>query len=197
MRPVAVGWIAERIDCSAGGTGSTFAGTDLTAGAIGSIAEGIDSTFGDIDLTFAGTGSIVVATGWIAEGIDSIVVDIGSTFVGTDLTAAATGLIAEGTDSTFGDIGSTPAGIGSIVVVSDSIVGGIDLILAASERGFHCSSGYNFGFDGNFVQMKLLGQSQRSPVLHILHTRIQRYWQSSKSHSSFDLVRLALEDGMI
>ena len=106
-------------------------------------------------------------------------------------------MIAEGTDSTFGDIGSTPAGIGSIVAVSDSIVGGIDLILAASERGFHCSSGYNFGFDGNFVQMKLLGQSQRSPVLHILHTRIQRYCQSSKSHSSFDLVRLALEDGMI
>ena len=84
LRPVAVGWIAERIDCSAGGTGSTFAGTDLTVVAIGSIAEGIDSTFGDIDSTFAGTGSIVVATGWIAEGIDSIVVDIGSTFVGTD-----------------------------------------------------------------------------------------------------------------
>ena len=157
--------------------------SDSIAESIGWSAGDIDSTSGGTGSTFASIGLIVAVIGLIFAEFDSIVEHIG--------------WIVGGTDSTFEDIDSTFAGIGSIVAGFDLIVGDIDLIFAAFEHDFHCIAGYNFGLGDNFAQMKLLEQSQPIPVLRILHTHIRRYCRSSRSHSSFDLARKTLLDGMI
>ena len=97
LRPVAVGWIVEHID-------SIVAASDL-------IAAHIDCSAGDTGWTLAGTGSIfagtgltVVATGWIAERIGSIVVGTDLTFGGIGSTFGDTGSTVAEFDSIVEDI---------------------------------------------------------------------------------------------
>ena len=181
LRPAVVGWTVEHIDLFAAGTGWISEGTDWivaafdqTAADIGSKLVLVGQIVEHIDLTAVGTDWTVVASGWIAVHIGSIVVDIDWISEGTDWTVAVSGQTAED----------------------------IDLKLEEFEHDFHYNFGYSsgcsFGSDcsgDNFFRMKLLGQIQpvlRIRLVHILRKRIQRYYHSSKNHSSFVLVHMHL-----